>query len=90
MDSRELAEWQAYAQLDPFGNARGDLRAGIVASTFANAHRDQKKRKKPFTAQEFMPEFAQAKRQPQQTWQEQLAIVEMLNKALGGKDLRAK
>lgn len=39
MDSRELAEWQAFAQLEPFGEVRDDLRAGVVASTVANVNR---------------------------------------------------
>ena len=33
----ELSEWIAYASLEPFGAIRGDLQAGIVASTIAGA-----------------------------------------------------
>lgn len=55
MSSRELTEWMAYAQLEPFGEARGDLRAGIVASTIANANRDAKKQPHPYTPHQFMP-----------------------------------
>jgi hypothetical protein len=36
IDAREFAEWMAYDQLDPFGQVRGDLQAGIVASTLVN------------------------------------------------------
>ena len=57
MTSRELTEWMAFYQLEPFGPERGDLQAGIVASVVANANRDSKKQKKPFTPQDFMPEF---------------------------------
>lgn len=39
IDSRELTEWMAYAMIEPFGEDRADLRAGIIASTFANVHR---------------------------------------------------
>lgn len=57
ISSRELSEWMVYAQLEPFGEARADLRAGIVASTMANTVRDPKRRKKPFGPEEFMPQF---------------------------------
>lgn len=56
-DSRELSEWQAYAQIEPFGDLRADLRAGIVAATVANTARDRKKRRQPFKPEEFMPKF---------------------------------
>lgn len=46
-----------YYELEPFGEERADLRAGIVASTVANVNRDAKKQKKPFAAQDFMPKF---------------------------------
>lgn len=39
MGSDELTEWMAYYQLEPFGDYRADYRSGVVASTFANAHR---------------------------------------------------
>ena len=35
-DSAELTEWLAYDQLEPFGDARADLRAGLICSTVAN------------------------------------------------------
>lgn len=38
LDSRELTEWFLYDALDPFGQARADLRAGVIASTVANCH----------------------------------------------------
>ncbi len=86
ISSQELTEWMAYYALEPFGEERADLRAGIVASTVANTARDPKKRARPYRPQEFMPTFdRQSKRQ---TWQQQLRIVEMLNAAFGGKDLR--
>lgn len=74
ISSRELSEWIAYAQLEPFGEARADLRAGIVASTMANTARDPKKRKKPFEPEEFMPQFD---KEPQ-TLEEQKAHMETL------------
>lgn len=87
MSSREFSEWLAYCEMEPFGEERGDLRAGIVASTVANVNRDPKKRPRPFQPRDFMPEFGESKGQ---SWQEQLQIVEMLNHAFGGKDLRER
>jgi hypothetical protein len=57
--SRELSEWMVYYELEPFGEERGDLRAGIVASTVANVNRDPKKQKKPYSPQDFLPKFDQ-------------------------------
>lgn len=74
ISSRELSEWMAYAQLDPFGQERGDLQAGIVAATVANTARDTDKRRRPFRADEFMPSFFEEKRQ---TAAEQLRVAQM-------------
>ncbi len=54
-DSRELAEWMAYEQVEPFGDARGDLQAGVVASTIANVNRG--KRAKSYKPQDFLLQF---------------------------------
>lgn len=55
MRPSELGEWAAFWNLGPWGAVRGDLQAGIIASTVANANRDSKKRPKPFRPDEFMP-----------------------------------
>ena len=57
VSSRELTEWQAFFRLEPFGEDRADLRAGIIASTVANTARDPKARPKPFLPREFMPQY---------------------------------
>jgi hypothetical protein len=36
IDSEELTEWLAYDQIEPFGQQREDLRAGLICSTVAN------------------------------------------------------
>lgn len=51
-DSRELSEWMAYYRLEPFGEFRADVRAGMVASTFANVHR--KRGAQPFSPLDFL------------------------------------
>jgi hypothetical protein len=77
--SRELSEWAAYLQLEPHGEERADLRAGIVASTIANANR--KKGGKAFKPSDFMPKFDKEEQTPEQ----QKAAAEALALAFGGK-----
>ena len=83
MSSREFAEWMAYYEIEPFGEERADWRAGMIAATIANIFRDTKKRRKPYKPQDFMPKLEEKR---EQTWQEQLQIVRMLNAAFGGKE----
>ena len=80
MGMGEFASWLAYYRLDPWGEDRGDLRAGIVASTIANVHAGR--RGKPFTARDFMPEYgkAAASKKPQ-TWQEMHATMARFGEA---------
>ncbi len=51
--SDEITEWMAFYQLEPFGEIRADIRSGVIAATFANAHRAQ--HTQPFTPEDFMP-----------------------------------
>lgn len=53
MSSHELTEWMAYAGIEPFGEERADLRAGIISATVANRMRG--KGEKAHKPQEFMP-----------------------------------
>jgi hypothetical protein len=77
----ELAEWAAYERVaGPLGAPRADLQAGIIAATVANANRGKGRAAIPA---DFIPEWD---RKPAQTWQEQLAAVKALNRAMGGAD----
>jgi len=58
MDSREIAEWQAFYNLDPFGERRADLRAGIIASTNYNMLR---RKGRPKSVTDFIPDFTKGK-----------------------------
>lgn len=49
----------AYAQIEPFGEERSDIRSGVIASTIANVNR--KKGKAPYKTKDFMPKFKQPK-----------------------------
>jgi len=55
VDSRELAEWQAFDRLDPIGQDRDDWRAGIVAATVAN--RSRGKGERAYSPADFVPDF---------------------------------
>ena len=51
ISSRELSEWMAYYELEPWGEERADLRAGIIASAMANVWGAKTK------PADFMPNF---------------------------------
>ena len=78
VSSRELAEWMAFFELEPWGTEVEDWRAGLIASTVANANRDQKRRRRPYEPQDFMPRRdIQPKGMDEQSVEDQIAIVEM-------------
>ena len=78
MSSRELAEWMAFFELEPWGTEVEDWRAGLIASTVANAMRDKKSRRKPYEPEDFMPRReVQTKGAEEQSVEDQIAIVEM-------------
>lgn len=62
IDSRELTEWMAYEQVEPFGPWRDDIRAGVIASTVANVYRG--KTQKPLSPTDFVPEFGRRREEP--------------------------
>jgi hypothetical protein len=53
LDSAELTEWMGYDRLETIGDARADLRAGIIASAVAN--HGSREIKEPYKAIDFMP-----------------------------------
>lgn len=64
---QELAEWEAYYRLEPWGEERADLRSGVLASLICNALRGKSgKTRKP---QDFMLRFgADAESGPDALW----------------------
>jgi len=85
ISSRELSEWMAFSQLEPFGAEAGYVGHAITASTVANVNRG--KGQKAYEVQDFMPTMG--KKEPQ-TQAEMIQFAEMFTIALGGKDLRNK
>lgn len=85
MSSTEFNSWKAFYLLEPFGTAREDERAGVIAATVANVFRP--KNRPAIKPEKFFPRH---KRRVVQDWEDMLALVEGLNIAMGGKDLRKK
>jgi len=87
ISSYELSEWREYYKLEPFGENTQIIQNGIIATILAESNRDRKKRKKPFTLEDFVPTFDKPEKE-KQNWEDQLEFVQILNMAFGGKDLR--
>jgi hypothetical protein len=72
----QLLEWHEYAQLEPFGEERADLRSGIITANIVNvliaANTDPKKRPKLYKPSDFMPDFKKINRKvelmDQESW----------------------
>src|SRR5436853_567470 len=85
-EGRHFTELLAYYGLEPWGEERADLRAGIVASTLANCHRDPKKR--PFEPRDFMPDFEPKKRPTQAQLRQKIAAWVQAMQAVGAANRR--
>ena len=55
IDSKELSEWMAFYNIEPFGEFRADIRSAIIACTLANCNRG--KNQSAFKISDFMPKF---------------------------------
>lgn len=92
MSSKEFSRWMAYDRIDPFGPRRDDLRAGKIAATFAEIHRDRQRHPEPFTADEFAIHFEAPEEEIEEAEAADpdvlLQKVLALNAIFGGKDLR--
>lgn len=81
VDSAEFAEWMAFAQVDgPWWPERGDVQAGVVASTLANLHVRKGRR---FAPADFMP-YRNAAPKPQQSVADMRAIMTAFTAAQNG------
>lgn len=78
LDSRQIADWIAYDQINPIDvQSRDDWRAGLIASTVANY---SGKLKRPVKIADFMPKFRQARKK----MSDLLDTVKLLGKTYGG------
>lgn len=84
MPASDFFEFMVFERLEPFGDLRGDLQAGIIAATLANINRG--KNTKPFKAADFMPNWNQPVEQiKQQTPEQVLAIMKILQTVQASK-----
>ena len=53
----QLIEWEAYAQIEPFGAIRDNYHAGVVAKMIANVHKARSASGHEFTYEDFLLKF---------------------------------
>lgn len=71
IDSREFAEWVAEYRIEPWGEIRSDLRAGIVASAALAPYCKRGQEPRPI---DLMPKFGKQATRPKQSEAEMKAI----------------
>ncbi len=49
MSAKQFHEWVMFSELEPFGEDREDARFASIVQVLMNAHRDVKKRSRPYT-----------------------------------------
>lgn len=79
MSGAQLRGWMEFAQADPFGDERADLRSAIIAMTVANAAGGKTK------VEDFMPKFSRPRKTPQ-SWQGMKAILRQASKAIAAAE----
>ena len=88
VSSAELTEWLAYRQIEPLPDERRDVLLATLAAILTNANRDPAS-SEAMTAKDFLPWLDEEDDRDQaQSPEEMLALVEQLNAAFGGTDLR--
>lgn len=53
MTSAQWSEWLAFANIEPIGEFRNELRHGQMMALHCNINRDSKQRPEPYTAKDF-------------------------------------
>lgn len=83
VDSREFAMWRAYYEVEPWGEERADLRAGIIAHTTYTMRKG--KGGKTLSPADFMPQFGTRAYDPAEAASKLFAIAQAAHKAHTGK-----
>jgi hypothetical protein len=86
ISSKELMEWMAFEQLEPFGYEQEMLGHAITATTIANVNRG--KDQKPYKIEDFLPKLKYVEEKPEQTVEDTVTAVKLLNITFGGIDKR--
>jgi len=72
--SLTLKQYEALVKRYALDIERQDYHAGLICSVLANIYRDPKKRRKPYTAQDFMPRKEKPKQEPEEIMRKMKAI----------------
>lgn len=75
MPASEFFEWMILESIEPFGDRRGDIQAGLVAMTYANANRTPNTN--PYPLSDFLPEW-EPSQEPIQTQEKQTDIMMLI------------
>ncbi len=59
MTIRQLREWFAYSELEPFGEERADYRSAQICAMIANSVRDKKRKPTAYKVEEFLLRFGE-------------------------------
>ena len=83
LTAQEWLEWLAYAEAEPFGEERADLRMAILAAVEANVHRSRRGQK-TYKPQDFMPKF-EGKKDPKDKAVQTLNTMKFIAAAFNAK-----
>ena len=83
LSAPQLDEWRAYANLEPFGQAHGDLGTGLLASLLFNANRDPQK-SGPLEPGDFFPHLKEPTQPALPNVQQLVEKAKMLTVLFGG------
>jgi hypothetical protein len=64
MSAHEFREWAEFYGIEPWGWEANCFASGIVAATIAEVNRDHKKRQKPYSPVDFVPQIEPRKVKP--------------------------
>jgi hypothetical protein len=78
MPASDFYEFMLYEQLEPFGDRRGDVQAGVIAATIANVNRS-KSTDRYFKPTDFIPDW-EPKPVVQQTPEQIFNIMKIIQK----------
>ncbi len=81
MSSYEMMEWQEFAAIEPFGDYRADIRAGILASTAVNLHRPRN----PLSPLDFVPDYWKRPETVEDQITRDLEVIRSATLAMGGR-----
>ena len=84
---KDFREWQAYYELEPFGELRADYRSASICLTLANLKRG--KNQKPYKLEDFLFKFDEEPKRGQSI-QEKLAVMTVIARAWNAAQAEGK